>query len=155
VIRLRKGLLIVINKWDLVEKDSNTAKIVEQKISEHLKSYNFLKFVFISALTKQRIHKVISDAKAVYDERAKKIKTSDLNELIQNEIRLTPPQSMRGKEIKINYITQLKSSPPVFAFFVNDPDGIAENYKKFLEKKIREKFGYKGVPIQLVFKSKN
>ncbi|MBK7156982.1 MAG: 50S ribosome-binding GTPase [Ignavibacteria bacterium] len=116
VIRLRKGLLIVINKWDLVEKDSNTAKIVEQKISEHLKSYNFLKFVFISALTKQRIHKVISDAKAVYDERAKKIKTSDLNELIQNEIRLTPPQSMRGKEIKINYITQLETSPPVFAF---------------------------------------
>ncbi len=155
VIRLKKGLLIVINKWDLVEKDSNTAKIVEQKILEHLKSYNFLKFIFISALTRQRIHKVLSEAKAVYDERAKKVKTSDLNELIQNEIRITPPQSLRGKEIKINYITQLKSSPPVFGFFVNDPDGIAENYKKFLEKKIREKFGYKGVPIQLVFKSKN
>ncbi|MBL8006000.1 MAG: ribosome biogenesis GTPase Der [Ignavibacteria bacterium] len=155
VIKLRKGLLIVINKWDLVEKESNTAKLVEQKITEHLKSYTYLKFIFISALTKQRIHKVISEAKAVYDERAKMVKTSELNELIQNEIRITPPPSLYGKEIKINYITQLKSSPPVFAFFVNDPDGIAENYKKFLEKKVREKFGFKGVPIQLVFKKKN
>lgn len=155
VVKLKKGLLIVINKWDLVEKESNTAKLVEQKITEHLKSYTYLKFIFISALTKQRIHKVISEAKAVYDERAKMVKTSELNELIQNEIRITPPPSLFGKEIKINYITQLKSSPPVFAFFVNDPDGIAENYKKFLEKKLREKFGFKGVPIQLVFKRKN
>ncbi|HMS65482.1 MAG TPA: ribosome biogenesis GTPase Der [Ignavibacteria bacterium] len=155
VIKLRKGLLIVVNKWDLVEKDSNTPKIVEQKITEHLKSYTYLKFIFISALTKQRIHKVISEAKAVYDERAKKIKTSELNELIQNEIRITPPPSLYGKEIKVNYITQLQTSPPVFGFFVNDPDGIADNYKRFLEKKIREKFGFKGVPIQLVFKKKN
>lgn len=155
VIKLKKGLLIVINKWDLVEKDSNTAKLVEQKITEHLKSYTFLKFIFISALTKQRIHKVISEAKAVYDERSKKIKTSELNELIQQEIRLTPPASLHGKEIKINYITQLRESPPVFAFFVNDPKGIADNYKRFLEKKIRERFGYKGVPIELVFKKKN
>jgi len=155
VIKLNKGLLIVINKWDLVDKGSNTAKIVEQKITEHLKSYTYLKFVFISALTKQRIHKVVSEAKAVYDERAKKVKTSELNDLIQNEIRITPPQSIKGKEIKINYITQLKTSPPVFGFFVNDPDGIADNYRRFLEKKIREKFGFKGVPIQLVFKRKN
>jgi GTP-binding protein len=155
VIKMKKGLLIVINKWDLVEKNSNTAKLVEQKITEHLKSYTFLKFIFISALTKQRIHKVISEAKAVYDERAKKILTSELNEHLLNDIRITPPQSMQGKEIKINYITQLKSSPPVFAFFVNDPDGIADNYRRFLEKKIREHFGFKGVPIQLLFRKKN
>ena len=155
VIKLKKGFLIVINKWDLVEKDSNTVKLVEQKITEHLKSYTFLKFIFISALTKQRIHKVIGEAKAIYDERSKKIKTSELNELIQQEIRLTPPASLHGKEIKINYITQLRESPPVFAFFVNDPKGIADNYKRFLEKKIRERFGYKGVPIELVFKKKN
>lgn len=155
VIKLRKGLLIIVNKWDLVEKDSNTPKMFEQKITEHLKSYTYLKFIFISALTKQRIHKVISEAKAVFDERAKKIKTSELNELIQNEIRITPPPSHNGKEIKINYITQLQTSPPVFGFFVNDPDGIADNYKRFLEKKIREKFGFKGVPIQLAFKKKN
>ncbi len=155
VIRMKKGLLIVINKWDLVEKDANTARLIEKKISEHLRSYTFLKFVFISALTKQRIHKVIEEAKAIYDERAKKVKTSALNEALLNEIRITPPQSLRGKEIKINYITQLKSSPPVFAFFTNDPKGIGENYRKFLEKKIRENFGYKGIPIELVFKKKN
>lgn len=155
VLRLKKGLLIIINKWDLVEKSSNTAKIFEKKISEHLRSYTFLKFIFISALTKQRIHKVLEDAKEIYDERSKKIKTSELNELILNEIRLTPPQSLRGKEIKINYITQLKSSPPVFVFFVNDPDGITENYKKFLEKKLRERFGFTGVPLSLIFRKKN
>jgi GTP-binding protein len=155
VIRLKKGLLIVINKWDLVEKESNTAKIVEQKISEHLRSYTYLKFIFISALTKQRIHKVIEEAKNIYDERARKIKTSELNEFLLNEIRLKPPQSLRGKEIKINYITQLKASPPVFAFFTNDPDGIEDNYRRFLEKKVREKYPFKGVPIDLVFKKKN
>lgn len=155
VIQMKKGLLIVINKWDLVEKDSNTAKIVEKKISEHLKSYTYLKFIFISALTKQRIHKVIEEAKIIYDERAKKVKTSELNEILLNEIKSSPPHSLRGKEIKINYITQLKSSPPIFAFFTNDPKGIADNYKKFLEKKIRQEFGFKGIPIDLVFKKKN
>lgn len=155
VVKLKKGLLIIINKWDLIEKDSNTAKIYEKKITEHLRSYTFLKFIFISALTKQRIHKVLEDAKAIYDERSKRVKTSELNEHLLNEIRLNPPQSMRGKEIKINYITQLRSSPPVFAFFVNDPDGIAENYKKFLEKKLRDRFGFKGVPIGMVFRKKN
>ena len=155
VTKLKKGLLIVINKWDLIEKDSNTAKMFERKITEHLRSYTFLKFIFISALTKQRIHKVLEEAKAIYDERAKRIKTSELNEHLLNEIRMTPPQSLKGKEVKINYITQLRSSPPIFAFFVNDPDGITENYKKFLEKKLREKFGFKGVPIGMIFRKKN
>jgi len=155
VIKLKKGLLIVINKWDLIEKDSNTAKLIEQKISEHLKSYTYLKFIFISALTKQRIHKVIEEAVNIYKERSKKIKTSELNEALINDIKATPPPSLRGKEIKINYITQIRSSPPVFIFFVNDPDGINDNYKRFLEKKLREHFGYKGIPIDLVFRRKN
>ena len=155
VLSYRKGLLIVINKWDLVEKDSKTSVIIENKITEHLKSYKFLRFIFISALTKQRIHKVIEEAKAVYDERAKKIKTSELNEVMLDEIKRMPPQAARGKEIKINYITQLKSSPPVFGLFTNEPDLIAEHYKRYLEKKLREHFGFAGVPISLVFKKKN
>lgn len=155
VINMKKGLLIVINKWDLVEKDANTAKLIERKITEHLRSYTYLKFIFISALTKQRIHKVIETAKEIYDERARKVKTSDLNEILLNEIKMTPPPSLRGKEIKINYITQLRASPPVFAFFTNDPKGITDNYKKFLEKKLRENFGFKGVPVELVFRKKN
>lgn len=155
VVKLRKGLLIVINKWDLIEKDSNTAKIVERKINEHLKSFNYFKFIFISAATRQRIHKVLEEAKKIYDERNKKIKTSELNDVLLKEIKVTPPPSMRGREIKINYITQLRSGPPVFAFFTNDPEGIADNYKKFLERKIRENFGFHGVPVELVFKKKN
>jgi len=155
VISLKKGLLIVINKWDLIEKDSNTAKLYSKKITEHLKSYNFLKFIFISALTKQRIHRVVEDAKEIYEERGKTVKTSALNEKLLPEIKNIPPSSSGGKEIKINYITQLKYSPPVFAFFVNDPKLLNDNYKKFLEKKVREHFGFYGVPLTLVFKKKN
>lgn len=155
ILKFKKGLLVVINKWDLIEKDTNTAKIIEQKITEHLKSFNFLKFIFISALTKQRIHRVLEEAKVVYDERKKLIKTSELNQYILDEIKRKPHQSVKGREVKINYITQLKSAPPVFAFFVNDPKLVSENYKKFLDKKMREHFGYSGVPIELVFKKKN
>ncbi|CAN5568191.1 ribosome biogenesis GTPase Der [soil metagenome] len=155
VVKEKKGLLIVINKWDLVEKDANTAKIIGMKIQEHLKSYDFLQLVFISALTKQRIHTVLESAKKIYDTRAKKVKTSELNELLLNDIRITPPQSLRGKEIKINYITQVAQSPPVIAFFANDPESIGDNYKKFLERKIRDHFGFEGVPLTLVYKKKN
>ena len=155
VINYKKGLLIVINKWDLIEKDTKTSKIFEQKITEHLKSYTFLKFIFVSALTKQRIHKVIEEAKVIYDERKRIVKTSLLNEILQKDIRITPPASVKGREVKINYITQLKSAPIIFAFFVNEPKLIKDNYKKFLEKKIREHFGFKGVPVGLVFKKKN
>jgi GTP-binding protein len=155
VTKYKKGLLIVVNKWDLVEKDSKSVKLIQNKITEHLRSYDFLKFIFISALTKQRIHKVLEEAKNIYDERNKTVKTSELNEVLLPEIKITPPSSTRGKEAKINYITQLKASPPVIAFFVNDPKLISENYKKFLERKIRQNFGFMGVPLTLVFKKKN
>ena len=155
VIKYKKGLLIVLNKWDLIDRDTKTSKIFKQKITEHLKSYTFLKFIFISALTKQRIHKVIEEAKIIYVERKKIIKTSVLNEVLLNEIKITPPASVRGRSIKINYITQLKSAPPVFAFFVNEPKLLRDNYKRFLEKKIREHFSFLGVPIGMVFKKKN
>lgn len=155
VLNYKKGLLIAINKWDLIEKDSKTTSIFATKINEHLKSNKSLKFIFISALTKQRIHKVIEEAKVVYDERRKMIKTSVLNDVLLEEIKRMPPQAMRGKEIKINYITQLKASHPIFGFFVNEPTMITENYKRYLEKKIREHFGFAGVPISIVFKKKN
>ncbi len=155
VVRLSKGLLIVINKWDLIEKDSNTAALIEKKLNEHLQSYPFLRYIFISALTKQRIHKVTEAAMEIYDERCKKIATSKLNEKILEELKSIPPPSYRGREVKINYITQVKTSPPVFAFFTNFPEGIPDNYKRFLEKKVRENFGFQGVPVQLVFRKKN
>jgi GTP-binding protein len=155
VVQLKKGLLLVINKWDLIEKDEKTAEIFRKKIEEHLKSYTFLKIIFVSALKKQRIHKILEEAKAIYDERKKMVKTSELNDKLQQEIKSKPPASVSGREIKINYITQLKAAPPIFGFFVNEPKLIQDNYKRFLEKKIREHFGFKGVPIGMVFKKKN
>ncbi|MCB0724113.1 MAG: ribosome biogenesis GTPase Der [Ignavibacteriae bacterium] len=155
VLYYKKGLLLVINKWDLVEKDEKTAEIIRDKINDHLKTYNFLKIIFISALTKQRIHKVLEEAVIIYNERKREIKTSELNEELQKEIKNTPHPSARGKELKINYITQVKSAPPVFAFFCNEPKMVKESYKRFLEKKLRSKFGFEGVPIGMIFKKKN
>ncbi|RPI16778.1 MAG: ribosome biogenesis GTPase Der [Ignavibacteriae bacterium] len=153
--QMKKGILIVINKWDLVEKDSETAKLFEIKIKEHIKTFDYLPFLFISALTKQRISRVIEDALKVYKERAREIKTSELNARLQKVIEVSPPFSRFRREIKINYITQLKASPPVIGFFANNPSDIEENYKRFLEGKIREFFGFDGVPLTLVFKKKN
>lgn len=155
VFEYKKGLVIAINKWDLIEKDSMTSKLFERKITEHLKSFDFLSFIFISALTKQRIHKVLEEATNVYNERRKEIKTSELNEKILAEIKLLPPPSANGKEIKLNYITQVGTAPPVISFFTNEPRGVPENYKKYLERKIRHHFGFRGVPLTLVFKKKN
>jgi GTP-binding protein len=151
----KKGILVVINKWDLVEKDTKTAEVIREKILDHLKTFSFLKIIFISALTKQRIHKVIEEAKIIYDERRKEIKTSELNDVLQREIAGTPHPAVKGRELKINYITQVKSGPPIFAFFCNEPKLVKENYKRFLEKRLREHFGFKGVPIGMVFKKKN
>lgn len=152
---MKKGILIVINKWDLVTKDSETASLFEAKVKEHLKTFDYLPFLFISALTKQRISRVLEDAMKVYEERKKEIKTSELNARLLKVIETSPPFSRFRREIKINYITQLKASPPVFGFFANNPSDIEENYKRFLEGKMREFFGYEGVPLTLVFKKKN
>ena len=152
---LKKGIQIVINKWDLVEKDSKTAKIFEEKVKDHLKSYDYLPFMFTSAITKQRVSKIIDAALKVYNERAKEIKTSELNAKLNKIIKSSPPRAKSHKEIKINYITQLSHSPPIIGFFTNLPNEIEVNYKRFLESKIREFFGFIGVPITLVFKKKN
>jgi GTP-binding protein len=152
---MRKGILIVINKWDLVEKETNTAKIFEEKVKEHLKTFNYLPFMFTSALTKQRVSKIIDMALMVYDNRAMEVKTSELNEKLGNAIKSFPPRSKSHKELKINYITQLQHSPPVIGFFCNLPGEIEVNYKRFLENKIRTFFGFIGVPLTLTFKNKN
>jgi GTP-binding protein len=153
--RMKKGILIVVNKWDLVEKKSDTSQIFEKKIREHLQTLNYIPFLFVSALTKQRVSKILESAVKIYEERAKTVKTSDLNSRLLNIIKESPPHSRSRKEIKINYITQLKISPPVIGFFTNLPSEIEDNYRRFLESKIREKFGFEGVPLTLVFKRKN
>jgi GTPase len=153
--RMKKGILIVVNKWDLVEKKSDTTELFERKVKEHLQTLNYMPFLFVSALTKQRVSKVLESAVKIYKERSKSVKTSELNDKLLKIIKDSPPSSRHRKEIKINYITQLQTSPPVIGFFANIPSDIEDNYKRFLEGKIRERFGFIGVPLTLAFKKKN
>ena len=151
----RKGLIIAVNKWDLVEKETNTAFEKEKEIREKLGSVDYAKFIFISALTKQRIYKLIDMAKQIQEERNKKIRTSQLNDVMLEEIkRVAPPTTPTGKEVKIKFVTQVGEHYPIFLFFANEHKYIPENYKRFLEKTIRRNFGFEGVPITVSFKEK-
>jgi len=152
--RNRKGIVLLVNKWDLIEKDTNTAKKYEDQIRAELAGMDFIPIIFVSVLNKQRIHKAIETAIEVYENRNKKVSTSALNEALLPEIDRYPPPSLKGKHIKIKYITQLPTHSPTFAFFCNLPQYIKGPYAKFLENKLREHFGFQGVPINIVFRKK-
>lgn len=154
-VRRRKGLIIAINKWDLIEKDTNTAKRFETAMKDKLGSIDYVPIITISALTKQRIYKLIDLAKKIHEGRRKKIPTSELNNVLLPEIQQTPPPATpSGKEVKIKYITQVGDYYPIFFFFANESKHIPEHYKRFLEKLIRKHFGFEGVPMTLSFKEK-
>lgn len=155
VVRWRKGLILAINKWDLVEKDSGTSALYEKALHQKMGAIDYAEVIFISALKKQRIFKLVELSKQVNEERKKKIPTKDLNDSLLGEIEKSPPPTTpSGKEVKIKYITQIGEHYPIFAFFCNYPKHVADNYKRFLEKMIRNQYGFKGVPITLSFKSK-
>ena len=155
VIRWRKGLIIAVNKWDLVEKDSNTSAFYEKALKEKMGAIDYAEIIFISALTKQRIYRLVELSKKVSEDRKKKIPTSELNDFLLGEIEKSPPPTTpTGKEVKIKYVTQLGEHYPIFAFFCNYPKHVADNYKRFLEKLIRNNYGFNGVPITLSFKTK-
>ncbi len=151
---LRKGLVIAVNKWDLVEKETNTARDVERAIHERLGMLDYVPLVFISALTGQRVSRVLDVALRVYDERSKRVPTAELNEVVKRAIAAHHPPSASGRQVKINYATQVRAAPPVFAFFTNFPKGVKESYRRYLENQIRKAFGFEGVPITLSFKQK-
>lgn len=151
----KKGIVILVNKWDLVEKDSHTLDNYRDFILDKLAPFNDIPVMFISALTKQRIFDVLGVAMDVYQNRIRRIPTARLNEVIQEAIEAYPPPTTKGKYIKIKYVTQLPTPTPVFAFFANLPQYIKEPYKRYLENKIRENFNFTGVPIVLVFRDKN
>lgn len=151
----RKGIIVAVNKWDLVEKDEKTADGFKRDFYEQLPTYHYVPLTFISALTKQRIIKIIELAKEVQDRRRQHIKTSELNDTLLPLLERNPTPSIQGKDLKINYITQVKTEPPVFAFFCNHPKLVPDNYKRFLENTIRNAFNYEGVPISLIFRPKN
>lgn len=149
-----KGVVVLVNKWDLVEKDHTTMLQYEEKIREELAPFNDVPIIFTSTLTKQRIHKALESAMEVYENRNKKVSTSELNDLLLPIIDATPPPSLKGKYIKIKYITQLPTHAPAFAFFCNLPQYIPDSYKRFLENKLREHFNFTGIPIRIFFRKK-
>jgi GTP-binding protein len=155
VVRWRKGLIIAINKWDLMEKETNTARDYETAIKDKLGTVDFAPVIFTSALTKQRIYKLIDLCKKVQAERTKKIPTSDLNDailpLIENN---PPPSSPTGKEVRIKFINQVGDYYPIFLFFSNYPNHIPDHYRRFLERTIRRVYGFEGVPITVSFRQK-
>lgn len=153
-IQRHRSALIAVNKWDLVEKDTDTARVYEEFIKGKLGLHDFLPIVFISALTKQRIHKVLEMAKIIHAEQCKRIETSTLNDTILPDIEHNPPKSSSPKVIKIKFATQVKTRPPMFAFFCNEPKLVQEAYRRFLANRLRVHFGFQGVPLTLVFKKK-
>lgn len=150
----KKGVVVVINKWDLLEKETNTARDYEKKVREKLRPFSDVPIIFTSATDRKRIMKVLDESLQVYENRSQKIKTSVLNETLLPIIEKTPPPAYRGTFIKIKYITQLPLSYPAFSFFCNYPREIKTGYRNFLENKLREEFDFTGVPIGIVFKQK-
>ncbi|AMM50581.1 GTP-binding protein Der [Rufibacter sp. DG15C] len=150
----RKGLIILVNKWDLVEKETNTMKMLEDAIRERIAPIAYPPILFISVLTKQRVHKAMEKAIEVYENKKTKIPTSKLNEVLLAEIERYPPPAIKGKFIKIKYVTQLPTNTPTFAFFCNLPQYIKEQYSRWLEKRIRENFGFEGVPVNILYRKK-
>jgi GTP-binding protein len=149
-----KGIVLMMNKWDLVEKDSKTADALAKEIRERLAPVDYLPIVFASALTRQRIFQVMEKAIGVYERKGTRIATSELNEALLPEIARYPPPAIKGKLISIKYITQLPSRTPSFVFFCNLPQYIQESYQRFLRNRLREKFDFEGVPIRLFFRKK-
>ncbi|WP_304066403.1 ribosome biogenesis GTPase Der [Pedobacter glucosidilyticus] len=150
----KKGLVLVINKWDVIEKDHKTAKAFEAKIHEKIAPFTDIPIIFTSVTEKQRIFKTVEAAVKVFENKTKKIPTSKLNDILLPIIEKTPPPAIKGKHIKIKYITQINASSPMFAFFCNLPQYIKEPYKRFVENKLREHFDFSGVPIQIFFRQK-
>ena len=149
-----KGIVVLVNKWDLIEKDHKSTKEFETKIRQQLAPFNDVPILFVSAVTKQRIHKALEAAMRVYENRVKKIQTSVLNEVMQEVMEHNPPPSIKGKYIRIKFVSQLPTHAPAFAFFCNLPQYVRDDYKRFLENKLRENFDFEGVPVRVFFRKK-
>jgi GTP-binding protein len=150
----KKGVVLVVNKWDLIDKNTITSKVFVEKIKEKIAPFVDVSLVFISVKDKLRILKVVEEAMNVYNRISFRISTGELNRYLLDLIERTPPPSTKGKYVKIKYITQLPTKKPTFVFFCNLPQYVKESYKRFLENKIREKYCFTGVPVQLFFRKK-
>lgn len=149
-----KGMILLVNKWDLIEKDQASTKKFEEEIRYRTAPFTDYPILFISAITKQRVHKVLELIMTVYENRRRKIPTSQLNEVMLKFVNDTPPPSLKGKHIKIKYVTQLPAAYPTFAFFCNFPQYIKDPYKRFVENRLRESFPLTGAPVKIFFRKK-
>ena len=152
--RNKKGIVLLVNKWDLIDKETNTMKEFEDDIREKIAPFNDIPILFVSALTKQRIHKALEEVVKVFQNRTQKIPTSKLNEYMLRVIEKNPPPTNKGKFVRIKFVTQLPTHSPSFAFFCNLPQYVPDSYGRFLENKLRDKYDLTGVPIRLFFRKK-
>jgi GTP-binding protein len=150
----RKGIIILVNKWDLVEKDTMSTRDYEAKIRKELEPFNDIIILFVSALTKQRLLKALEETVKVYENRKQRIPTSKFNDFMLKLIEAYPPPALKGKYVKIKYCMQLPTPTPQFVFFANLPQYVKEAYKRFLENKIRENWDFSGVPIDIYIREK-
>jgi len=153
-VKKGKGIVVLVNKWDLVEKETNTAKEYEKQLKDRLAPFTDLPILFISVTEKTRIFRAVEAALEVYDNRQRKVPTAQLNEVMLAAVEAYHPPVVRGYPVKIKYVTQLPTQVPSFAFFCNFPDDIKQPYKNYLENKLRENFNFKGVPVRLFFRKK-
>jgi GTPase len=153
-VKKGKGIVVLVNKWDLIEKETNTARDYEKQLKERLEPFSDVPIIFTSVVEKQRLLKSIEMALKVFENRQRKVQTSKLNEVMLKAIEQFHPPVVRGNNIKIKYITQLPTNTPTFAFFCNYPDDIKAPYQGYLENKLRENFDFAGVPVRLFFRKK-
>lgn len=151
----RRGMILAVNKWDLVSKETRTADNFVKKFREDMPTLDYVPVVFISAQTKQRITRVLEMSKEIQNRRMQRISTAKLNDLLLPILEATPPPAVRGRDLRINFVTQVKAAPPVFAFFSNYPDLIPDSYKRFVERQLREHIDLEGVPVSFIFRKKN
>lgn len=149
-----KGVVVVVNKWDLVEKTTNSTKEYEDNLRQQLAPYNDVPIIFTSTITKQRIHKVLEKAMEVHENRVRRISTHKLNDFVQDMMQRNPPPAIKGKHVKIKFATQLPTHAPSFAFFCNLPKYIKDPYKRYVENQMRAEFNFEGVPIRIFFREK-
>lgn len=155
LIENRKGIVIGVNKWDLMDKETNTAREMELEMKHSFRELAYIPILFISAKTKQRVFRLLDVTLSVFNERKRKIKTSELNKFLQDALAKNHPPAYGTKYVKINYVAQTRVAPPVFTFFCNEPRGIKNEYKNYLENQFRMRFGFLGVPIGFRFRKKN
>lgn len=154
ILKNNKGMIVLVNKWDLIEKETNTSASIEREIKEKTAPFTDYPVLFISAINKQRIHKVLELVEQVNQNRKRKISTSELNDVMLGIVNSNPPPALKGKYVKIKYVTQLPVYTPTFAFFCNLPQYVKEPYRRFVENRMREKYDFTGVPIRIYFRKK-